>query len=79
MDHLHIVLYVVLAGVTILFFIFQGQPREQRDVIVFAGVVYILWSLVYHYHKANLSLALFVEYLLFILFALFLLMGTWLP
>ena len=60
--------YTFLFGAVVLgaagLFSFRGDGFKQLVLILFLSVFYLFWAFVYHSLKRDLSLKLFLEYLL---------------
>jgi len=76
LDISHLILYLVFTFVLISYLFFLRRPDIQKDLIFFTALFYFIWSLFYHFQKKDLSLPLLLEYLLFILLALVLVIST---
>ncbi len=76
LDISHLILYLVFTVVLISYLFFLRRPDIQKDLIFFTALFYFIWSLFYHFQKKDLSLPLLLEYLLFILLALVLVIST---
>ena len=70
------ILFTGLIAMLLSFFYFYYDSHLQRDVIYVSAAFYFLWSLLHHYQKGDLQLALVMEYLVMALFAALLLTGT---
>jgi hypothetical protein len=58
----HTLLYVGIAAGLVAFFIFKSSTDVQFAVIVATSVFYLLWGVIYHLLKNDLSKKLLIEY-----------------
>ena len=58
----HTLLYVGIAAGLVAFFIFKSSTDAQFAVIVATSVFYLLWGVIYHLLKNDLSKKLLIEY-----------------
>lgn len=71
-----LILFIVLILGSFLFLLFSYNDYLQRRIVYLAAAAYFLWSLIHHYRRGDLHLALVIEYLLMALLALLLLTST---
>ena len=76
-DPISYVLLALFFLVCLLIFIFAGgDPHTHRNIVYIATAGYFGWSLMHHYRRGDLSLAIVVEYLLMGLLAIIVLTST---
>lgn len=72
----YLILFFLFLLIGILLFIFRFNSHNQRRVVYLAAGLYLAWSLYHHYRRGDLSLSIFIEYLLLALFALIVVAAT---
>jgi len=71
-----IILFILFIGIRVLLFIFRFDSHSQRRIVYFTAGLYLAWSLFHHYKRGDLSLSIFIEYLLLALLALLVVVAT---
>jgi hypothetical protein len=72
----YLILAIIFSISLILFFVFCFDHHNQRRVVYATSALYLGWSLFHHYRRGDLSLSIFIEYLLLALFALIVVAAT---
>jgi len=71
-----LILFLLFVGVSISLFVFRFSPHNQRRIVYLTAGLYLAWSLFHHYKRGDLSLSIFIEYLLLALLALLVVAAT---
>lgn len=73
-EYLFLGLVFILAAV--LFLVFRFQPLYELIVVIAVSSIYFCWSLYHHARRGDLQFSIVVEYLLLILLAIVISIGT---
>jgi hypothetical protein len=63
-------------AIALLFIDFGNTPQTRLFLGVAIGVVYVTWSMFYHWRRGDFTLSILVEYLLFALLGVVVLSST---
>jgi hypothetical protein len=72
----YLILFLLFLFVGILLIVFRFDSHNQRRIVYLTAGLYLGWSLYHHYRRGDLSLSIFIEYLLLALFALIVVAAT---
>ncbi len=67
-EYISLAIFLLIGGLIYIF-----TPNHDFALFIIGGS-YFIWSLYHHYHRGDLQLSIVIEYLLFILLALIILM-----
>jgi hypothetical protein len=69
-------LALLLGSSMVLYFVFGYSPQIRRYLICLSGLLYWGWSLYYHWRRGDLNLSILVEYLVFALLGVIVLLSS---
>ena len=59
------ILSLLLSVSLFLLIYFNGNPKIQRVLVIFAGSCYVAWGYLHHKKEKTLDLSIIIEYLLY--------------
>ncbi|MFA6602992.1 MAG: hypothetical protein WCT01_04285 [Candidatus Shapirobacteria bacterium] len=71
-----LILALLLGSSLVTYFIFGSSPQIRRYLICLSGLLYWSWSLFYHWRRGDLNLSILVEYLVFALLGVVVLLSS---
>lgn len=71
-----LLLALLLVACAILFLAFGSTPHLRRNLTIITAATYLAWSLFYHWRRGDLTFSILVEYLVFALLGVVVLLST---
>ncbi|HNY04423.1 MAG TPA: hypothetical protein PKI92_01560 [Candidatus Woesebacteria bacterium] len=76
LDYVILAIILIFAFIAFLFFNQNFDSHNQRRVVYVTAALYLLWSLLHHYHRGDLQASIIIEYLLLAIFAVIIALTT---